>query len=91
MVSTQAVSKTPHGSNVAGSKGIVAMNTNTNTNISQPSKNNVQAVIVARALNIFGIFHLLYIIQPPQIRRARATASHLAVTSALFITTSQFP
>ena len=56
MANTQAVSNTPQGSSVCGSKGNVTMNMITKPNISQPSINNVQAVIVDRALNIFGIF-----------------------------------
>ena len=54
--SIQVVSMTLHGGSVsAGAKGVVAMNMTSNTNIIQPRINRVQAVIVARALNICGI------------------------------------
>ena len=63
--STQAVSKTPHGGSVSGVKGVVAMSMTTNTNITQPRINRVQAVIVVRALKIGGISPSLWFYSMP--------------------------
>ena len=44
---------------VLGSKGLLAMNMKANTYDNAPEINKIQEEIVAKALNMFGILHLL--------------------------------
>ncbi len=85
--SIQAVSKAAQGSSASGSKGVSTMNTTTNTNIRQPRIKRIQALVVARALNICGI------LAPPvkSLVRVYTLTRSFSITIKLERTTSGVP